>query len=49
MAELIRQSIRGQFIDYSICFYVGSDTDDLHEDMELLAREHWALRTEDDA
>lgn len=48
MAEFIRQSIRGQFVEYSVCFYVGADTEDLIEDIAQLAREQWALRTEDD-
>ncbi len=49
MAELIRKAIQGQFVEVSVCFYVGADTEDLLEDIEQAARDYWALRTEDDS
>jgi hypothetical protein len=49
MDDLIRRALRGQFVEVSVCFYVGADTDDLLEDIEQMARDNWALRSEDDA
>lgn len=49
MDDLIRQVIRGGFVEASVYFYAGAVTQEQLDDIEMLARDYWALRTEDDA
>lgn len=49
MDELIREALRERCTQLALHLYAGQDASVLIAELEELASEHWAFRSEDDA
>lgn len=49
MDELIREAMRERCTQLALHLYAGQEASALIEELDELAREHWAFREDDDA
>lgn len=49
MDDLIREAMRERCTQLALHLYAGQEAGALISELEELAREHWAFRSEDDA
>lgn len=49
MDELIREMMRERLCHAALLLYAGADVSSVAEDLDEIARENWAFRSEDDA